>query len=270
MKCKNSILKKSVWILPVLWAGFLVFPWTGTGRANTAQNIKKPVEESVSIRQKTQKKRDKWEQERTELTLLFEQLQEENGALEKENQRLMDLKQSQASLNQTLKEQKKEALKIQRELMPFLEEVYEKLEILISGDAPFLKEERTGRLARLKKVMDDPENTMASKYRKVMEALFIEAEYGTTIEVYQDKISLAGEEILGNIFRLGRVSLFFLSLDQNSAAYFNVAHGLWQKLPENHLMAVRSAVEIGKKRRSVELLALPLGRLAPGEGSGNE
>jgi hypothetical protein len=71
--------------------------------------------------------------------------------------------------------------------------------------------------------------------------------------------------VLGNIFRLGRVSLFFLSLDQKAAAYFNVSQKLWQPLPEDNLLAIRSAVEIGQKHRSVELLSLPLGKLSVGE-----
>jgi hypothetical protein len=113
--------------------------------------------------------------------------------------------------------------------------------------------------------MKDPQVTIAEKYRKVMEALFIEAEYGSTIEVYQDKIQLQGtaqEGTLGNIFRLGRVSLFFLSLDQTACGIFNPGENKWQPLSDTHLPAIRSAVEMGSKRKPAELLPLPIGRLA--------
>ena len=43
-----------------------------------------------------------------------------------------------------------------------------------------------------------------------METLFIYAEYENTIEAYQDKVTLNEEPVIGNIFRLGRASLFFL------------------------------------------------------------
>ena len=121
------------------------------------------------------------------------------------------------------------------------------------------------RLVRLDKVLKDPGISFSEKYRKVMEALFIEAEYGSTIEVYQDKIVLnegSGDGVLGNIFRLGRVSLFFLSLDNTVCGVFNPGKSQWEALPEDMLPAIRSAVEIGSKRRPVELLPLPIGRLA--------
>ena len=270
MDVQISFSKKRVNFMLVPWVVSLVIFFAGHCEAKTAQAVQKTVEDSVSIRQETQKKDDEWEQERAELIHQFEQLQEQNRTLEKENLRLIRTQKDQSDLNLTLSEQKKESLKIQKELLPFLEEVFTRIETMIQGDTPFLEEERTERLSRLKEVLADPEISMASKYRKVMEALFIEAEYGSTIEVYQDKILLSGNEVLGDIFRLGRVSLFFLSLDQSSAAYFNVADGSWQPLSEHHVLAVRSAVEIGKKRRSVELLPLPLGRLAAGEGTVHE
>ena len=73
---------------------------------------------------------------------------------------------------------------------------------------------------------------------------------------------MEGKTTTGNIFRLGRVSLFFLSLDQQSCARFNVAQTEWQPLADEYLPAVRSAIEIGIKRKPVELLSLPIGHLA--------
>ena len=121
-------------------------------------------------------------------------------------------------------------------------------------------------MARLKEVMADVEIGVAEKYRKTMEALAVEAEYGHTIEVYQDKITLADEAVLGNIFRLGRVSLFFLSLDQARAARFNVGSGRWELLDAAHIPAVASCLEIAAKRRPAELVNLPLGKLAAAKG----
>ncbi len=193
---------------------------------------------------------------------MYEQLKQENEMLVSENKDLTAAQESQKKLNQTLLKQQQESLRIQKELFPFLKDVYAQLAELVANDPPFLKDERSIRLNTLEKVIHDPEVSIAEKYRKVMEALFIEAEYGATIEVYQDKVMIGTEEVLGNIFRLGRVSLFFLSLDKQSSAYFNVAQKSWLPLSNDHLPAICSAVEIGSKRRPAELLALPLGQLA--------
>ena len=101
----------------------------------------------------------------------------------------------------------------------------------------------------------------------VLPALFIEAEYGDTIEVYQEKIALEkGQEPLVDIFRLGRrVSVFFLTLDNARCGVYSPSKNQWQTLDPEYLSAIRSAVDVGKKLRPATLLLLPLGRLNPEE-----
>lgn len=247
----------------------LAVPPAGFCRAPEGQDIGRQagqhVEKAIKIQQKTHKDRTKWEAEKADLVLRYERLLHQKQILEKENTALAERQTSQETLNRELTRQKRESARVREELAPFIHSIYERLETLLVNDPPFLKDERTARLANLEKIMDDPDITIAEKYRKVMEALFVEAEYGSTIEVYQDKILLesAGqEETLGHIFRLGRVSLFFLSLDQADCGVFNPGTGEWQTLPDSSLPAIRSAVEIGSKRRPVELLPLPIGRIA--------
>lgn len=244
---------------------FFPFPLTGWCQTDTVKDIKQPVAQSIQRLQKSQKERDQWEQEKTQLLGIYEQLQQKNEMLLSDNKDLTSKKLSLQALALNLSKQKRESARLQKELFPFLQDLYARLDRLIANDPPFLKKERMIRLNTLEKTLHDPNIDIAEKYRTVMEAVFIEAEYGATIEVYQDKITIGTQVVLGNIFRLGRVSLFFLSLDKKAAAYFNMSQKLWQPLPEDNLLAIRSAVEIGRKHRSVELLSLPLGRLSMGE-----
>ena len=94
-----------------------------------------------------------------------------------------------------------------------------------------------------------------------MEALFIETEYGNTVEVYQQRIMVEGKSILVDIFRLGRISLFFQTLDQTQSGYFNQAQSVWKTLPAEYNREINAAIEIGTKRRSADLLNLPVGRI---------
>ncbi|MCP3940684.1 MAG: DUF3450 domain-containing protein [Desulfobacteraceae bacterium] len=236
------------------------FAWCQT---NITAKVTQNVEQSIQIHQESQKQENQWEQERSSLTLKYEQLQQEYKTLAVENRELLAMERQKKILNQKLIEEKQTSLRIQKELLPFIETVVERLSTLQSEGLPFLNKERNDRMKLLKKIINDPGVSVAQKYRKVMETLFIETEYGSTMEVYQDKVLIGTQEIQGNIFRLGRVSLFFLSLDQKFCATFNPAKASWQPLSNDYLPAISSAVEIAKKRKPVELLSLPLGSLSP-------
>lgn len=229
---------------------------------NGAPAVTKPLKSSVTTRQMSQKERDKWEAERIKLQAEFDRLTEANEALRVRVKDMTDRKNKQESLNQTLEIRERESRRLAREIDPFIRSVYSRLEDLVASDAPFLAEERRQRLDRLKKVLDDPEPAVSEKFRKVMEAAFIEAEYGATIEVYQEKILLEDEEIVGDIFRLGRISLFFLSLDHSRVATYHVGERKWVPLNADYAPAIHAAMEMGVKHRPVELVCLPLGILA--------
>jgi len=264
------LFNRTTHILPLaFWVMLLALPGPGFCQTPSNQNIAgqaaQHVETAIQVQQASHKDRTKWEQEKTDLVFEYEQLVLKQQRLEQENTTLRAQQANQQNLNQSLIRQKTESIRIQKELAPFLNTVQARLETLVKNDPPFLKQERSTRLTLLDTVLKNPEITMAEKYRKIMEALFIEAEYGSTIEVYQDQIrveSLGQEDRLSNIFRLGRVSLFFLSLDQTVCGVFNPGTSKWQVLPDTLLPAIRSAVEIGSKRRPAELLTLPLGRLS--------
>jgi hypothetical protein len=258
------------WMVFLFSILLVVLPGAGSGQnlsgdSSISQKARENVGKAIAIQQESQEKRTRWAQEKSKMVLEYEQLLREKKALEKDNQALSARRDHMKAVNSTLEQQKKQSLRVARELLPFLQTAYKTLETFVENDTPFLREERTARLARLEKFISDPQISIAEKYRKTMEALFIEAEYGSTIEVYQDKVLMASagdEQTLGYIFRLGRVSLFFLSLDKQLCGVFDPRQDQWQLLPDDMLPAIRSAVEIGSKRRPVELLPLPIGRLA--------
>ena len=227
-----------------------------------ARGVEEKVGQAMTTLQKTQKAQDKWDEKQSKLLAQYHQLLAENKAFRAHRDELANRVDKGRALNQSLEARRFENEKIQREMMPFLTELVARLDTLVKTDVPFLPGERRARMARLVEIVNDVEIGVAEKYRKTMEALAVEAEYGQTVEVYQDKIRVGGEEVLGNIFRLGRVSLFFLSLDQARAAGFNVATGQWLVLDGSRIPAVAACLDIAGKRRPAELVELPLGRLA--------
>ncbi len=239
----------------------LTLPEIGLCGQQLFDKVEKPVAASISIRQKTQTELDKWEKKKIQLIAEYERLKQEEAFLDKVNKNLIAGKSRHENNLKSLVLRRKESLKIQKDMLPFLCNAVSELKDLISQGLPFLKEERETRLEKLEKIINDPDTGVAEKYRKTMEALFIEAGYGDTSEVLCEKIDVSGHEVLENVLRLGRISLFALSLDHKSAAYFNIIQNKWLVLDKKYIKPVYSAMEISRKRRTAELVSLPIGRL---------
>ncbi|MFH0784015.1 MAG: DUF3450 domain-containing protein [Pseudomonadota bacterium] len=236
--------------------------WAPACRAAAeTDQIKKPVAESIRIRQDTQEQEQKWRDDREKLLARHDSLEETKKRLTLQRTALDEKVDGIKARIAGKEKQLADILGIQKEITPMITSLIHELEKFVAADLPFLGVERRNRLARLVELRDDPEVAVSEKFRKVLEARLVEAEYGNTIEVYQETITIGGHPLLVDIFRLGRVGLFFQSLDHKSCGFYNVAAGSWQPLPSEYNRPVASAMEIGAKRRPAELLTLPLGRI---------
>jgi cell division protein FtsB len=243
----------------IFLAGFLVLQ---PALADTAAVVEKHVTTAIDVRQASQKEQEKWDAQRAKLVAEYDRLTAENEILEAENKRMSDRSSALGQAVDQLEQEKIQTRQVREELLPFLAEVQADLTRFVADDIPFLPEERRTRLEKLAALVDDPELPVAEKFRKTMEALGIEAEYGNTIEVYRDRILLGDRRVSGQIFRLGRISLYYLSLDGQEAAVFDVGEHQWRRLDDRFVPEVAAAVEIALKRRTAGILDLPLGRLA--------
>lgn len=224
--------------------------------------VKKPVREAIDTRQATQKAEETWRQDRLKLVAVYEQLQQEQKQMQARKDQLEHQIAAARERIASKEKQLEDIEQISTRMTPFLQELVGRLQQLVSGDMPFLAAEREQRIARLAGLMEDPEVSVSEKFRKAMEALLVEAEYGSTIEVYQQTIAVGDTPSLVNVFRLGRISLFYQTLDWKRCGFYDVAAAAWRPLPADFNRSIQTAIEIGSKRRPVELLTLPLGRMA--------
>ena len=58
------------------------------------------------------------------------------------------------------------------------------------------------------------------------------------------------------------MSLFYQTLDRKRCSMYDVSVNGWRALPDVCNHGIHTAMEIAAKRRPVEMLALPLGRMA--------
>ena len=247
-------------MLLIIFLLIFLNPFMSVAEHMVETNVEKPVKESISIRQKTQRQQEKWRDNRGKMILVLETLQQEKQGLLLEKDRLV--KEVQAAKDRIVVKEKELSgiQEISVKIMPFLEETIqwygEDIETL-----PFLQKERRTRLARIATLMHDPDITISEKFRKMLEALLIEAEYGTTVEVNKESIELDGKPVLVTLLRLGRLNLFYQTLNKEECGFYNIAEARWERLAHEDNRPIGQAIEMGLKRRPVEMVMLPVGRV---------
>ncbi len=248
--------------LPFFLFSFCSLTAIAASATETERQVEQPVRQSIDARQSAQKEVDQWRGDKERLTARFELLQQESKDLKARGE---ELRQSVTAAESRLAGKQRQLAEISRitgEIAPFLDELYGQLQEVGSQGPPFLQEERKQRIDKLQVLMADPAVSVGEKYRRLMEALLVEAEYGLSTEVYQEHVNLNNTPTLVDVFRLGRLNLFYLTLDQKGCGFFNEATKAWEPLADSHLRTIASAVAIAGKRQPVELLSLPLGRMA--------
>lgn len=146
----------------------------------------------------------------------------------------------------------------QRDIVPLMLKMIRTLEEFISLDMPFLTNERQTRLAAIKEMMDRPDVTLPDKFRRIMQAYQIEIEYGRTIEAYTDTIKINGSDNTVDILRIGRVSMMYVSLDNEQSGYWNKQSQSWQSLEGDYLRSLQAGIKIARKQSSPDLFSIPV------------
>ncbi len=247
-----------LWIIWLVIAGFAASAFA----EDFPDKVKKPISDAIKIRQSSQKKTDKWAMAQEKLKARYKALMAEQAVLGALQDDLLSKVTAKKNIVADLSGRVLEIQRIADQLLPFLNKVDQRLNEMLDNDLPFLKTERQNRLKTLHKILADPRISQSEKFRKTMETLFIEAEYGNSVEVYQDKIMIKNKEIIANIFRLGRISIFFQSPDKKQTGYYDSAENSWMILPKQQNRSINTAIEIAEKRQSAKIISLPLGRMA--------
>jgi hypothetical protein len=102
--------------------------------------------------------------------------------LEKYNDRLRDLIQSQEQEKQSLREQIVRVGTLERDIVPLMSDMLDVLDNFVALDLPFFIHERRERVANLRVLMGQANISNSEKYRRIMEAYQIENDYGRSLE----------------------------------------------------------------------------------------
>lgn len=182
--------------------------------------------------------------------------------------RLEDLTAYNAQMERLIDDQKSEIeqkdhqirdiVAMQQEISPFLQRMIDVLEEFVNLDVPFLPDERQQRIEQLKQLMHRSDVSVSEKYRRIMEAYRVEAEYGHTLESYQGNLNGAAEPRSVEFLRLGRIGLYYLSLKGDEGGYWDTKTEQWTPLNAGSLEALAKAIRIAEKQTPPDLITLPV------------
>lgn len=174
------------------------------------------------------------------------------------NQNLQELLNSQALEQQRIQEDLAELEDIRRDLVPLMLEMQRVIGDFVRLDLPFLPEERANRVQALDDLLKRADVDIAEKYRRLIEAYIIEAEYGQTLEAYEGLLDIGGQQRTVDFLRLGRTALYFITLDRSEVGIWDTEAEDWHLLPDQFIDPVMQAIRMARQQVPPDLLRLPL------------
>lgn len=153
---------------------------------------------------------------------------------------------------------------IERQIVPLMTRMLESLDQFVQLDTPFLQEERSARIGRLRDIMERSDVTAAEKLRQILEGYSIENEYGRTIEAYKGSLEVDGRMQEVDFLRIGRVSLTYQTVGGGHTGAWDKETNSWVELPpEIYRAQVDEGLRIARKQIAPDLVVVPV--VAPTE-----
>ncbi|PHS32780.1 MAG: hypothetical protein COA95_02525 [Methylophaga sp.] len=248
-------MQRTKWNKPfglVLLASLFV-PFTSiSGTLENAVNTQ--VKTDVSA-QKSQQKVDKLSNETKDIVATYRETLRQTTSLRTYNDQLEKLVTSQKKELGSMDGQLRNIENTQRDIVPLMLKMIETIVQFVDLDIPFLPEERQQRIVQLQTLMERADVSIAEKYRRILEAYQVETEYGRTIEAYRGDLIMGDDTRTVDFLRIGRVSLYYLTLDSQEAGIWN--DNQWQKLDNEYRQAIEQGLKVAKKQLPPNLLVLP-------------
>ena len=188
----------------------------------------------------------------------YQQLSRELDVLMVYNKQLQRLINSQNEERVSIREQMLGLEATKREIIPLMLSMLEWLDGFTQVDHPFLLEERRMRTEQIHELMDRADVSVGEKYRRILEAYQVEMEYGRTIEAYRGELTISDDTRTVDFLRIGRVGLYYQTLDRQEAGHWDYSARSWKKLSDSYNLPIRKGLRVARKQSAPDLLTLPV------------
>ncbi|MEN8210095.1 MAG: DUF3450 domain-containing protein [Thermodesulfobacteriota bacterium] len=243
----------------MLSTALLVFVTQATVFAATPKKVQKKMESAIKTESKAQAKADNWNMSKDDLVNEIRELQTRLTWLEYQKGKHEIYVQGLKDNIADLEAKKLEARILRENLEPYLDEVVARTEDFITKDMPFLDAERQQRLNFLHNTLNDYHLDLGEKLRRVLEALSVEATYGKMVTASEETFNIDGEDTQVTLFRLGRMAMYYQTIDGAKLGRWNAAVRKWEPMSKDFARDLRHAIEMARRERSVQLIQLPVG-----------
>lgn len=248
-----------------LWIAALVAVTTLAGAASmaqadeTLQAILKVGKDKNVAAAKSQVKIDKLAEETRSLLSDYKTVNKQIDGLRVYNTRLQKQIDNQLVRIADIQESISQVTIIQRQMTPLIIRMIDGLEQFVGLDVPFHLEEREQRIAFLRNNLDRSDVSVAEKFRQVLEAYKIEAEYGRKIDSYKGNVDINGSDRDVNFFRVGRIALLYQTTDTEVSGAWDQASRSWVSLDSGEYRnAIMAGLRIARKEASIDLINVPI------------
>jgi len=142
---------------------------------------------------------------------------------------------------------------VQQDIIPLMYEMIDDLESFVELDMPFQLTERRERVQMLRDIMEQSDVTVSEKYRQIMNAYQIEADFGRTTEAYDGQLGDRKVDFL----RVGRILLAYQTPDREETGFWNKNTREWE-IANDYRNDVVEGLRIARQQAAPNLLRLPL------------
>ncbi|PHS68741.1 MAG: hypothetical protein COB23_08530 [Methylophaga sp.] len=208
--------------------------------------------------QKSQQQIDNLADETTQMLVEYREVLRQTDSLRVYNDQLDKLVTSQKKELESIKGQLRNIETTRRDIVPLMLKMIEVMAQFVALDLPFLPEERQSRVIQLQTLMERADVTLAEKYRRILEAYQVETEYGRTIEAYQDELTIDDNTRTVDFLRIGRVSLYYMTLDGQEVGLWDSLSKQWQQLDDEYRPSISQGLKVARKQLPPDLLVLPV------------
>lgn len=147
---------------------------------------------------------------------------------------------------------------LEPQIVPLMNKMLSALDKFIRADLPFQLDERLESVGLLQALMVDASASTSDRFRNIMDIYTVEAEYGNTYEAYPAIQMINGVETPVDNLRIGRLSLYSQTKDQQTSYMWDRATSAWVELPGSTNRNIRTAIKVAAKTVAPELLSLPI------------
>ncbi len=171
---------------------------------------------------------------------------------------LQQLELAQQARIEALRQEIEAARITQQQIVPLMRAMANALEKFVVLDLPFHHEERIAAVLKLNQRLRQPALSLSAKFRLLLEAYQLEQDYGGTIEAWRGTLVQDDEPLSVEYLRIGRVALYYQSLDGRGSAYWDAAGQDWVPLAAEFNRGIAEALRVARNQLAPRLLTLPM------------